>query len=466
MKNVLKGVCIGVGIICFLTAAMYLGLSWYYIGEFSYNTWINGIYCTGKSVNEVNEELKQGYTYDSLTILDNEGNRYSISADVIDYHFDFEESLERYKNLQNPYLWIDNLQGANGEKHILPVVHYDETALEKEVKALPFMKEADAMRTKVVEIRKTNSGYVLVNERENVLNQEKAREVIYAAVDQFEPEADLQKLDCYEDLPINEKMKQEIALWPKIQEFQDCKIVYKMGEELIPVDASVVCDWFLLDDAGNFIFDEQGNPVLDEEKPEMFITKLAEEYDTLGGPREFQATRGEVVTVTGGLYGNQLDQKAESAYLLQAFLEKREEIHTPEYIQKALYQGKDDIGDTYIEIDMTEQMMYYYVKGECVIETPVVTGNTSLRRGTPVGVNFVYAKQTNRILRGEDYASPVKFWIPVKGAVGIHDASWRSKYGGEIYKTNGSHGCINTPYDAVKELYELVEIGTPCIMFY
>ena len=115
---------------------------------------------------------------------------------------------------------------------------------------------------------------------------------------------------------------------------------------------------------------------------------------------------------------------------------------------------------------MTNQMMYYYEKGELIIQTPVVTGNTRLRRGTPTGTNYVYNKQRNRVLRGADYASPVKYWIPVKGAVGIHDASWRSEYGGEIYKSNGSHGCINTPLEEVSKLYDMVEIGTPCVMFY
>ena len=115
---------------------------------------------------------------------------------------------------------------------------------------------------------------------------------------------------------------------------------------------------------------------------------------------------------------------------------------------------------------MTNQMMYYYENGELKLETSVVTGNTSLRRGTPSGTNYVYNKQRNRVLKGEDYESPVKYWIPVKGAIGIHDASWRRTYGGEIYKTNGSHGCINTPLDKVAELYDMVEIGTPCVMFY
>ena len=86
--------------------------------------------------------------------------------------------------------------------------------------------------------------------------------------------------------------------------------------------------------------------------------------------------------------------------------------------------------------------------------------------GTPAGVNYVNNKQRNRVLRGEGYASPVKYWVPVKGAIGIHDANWRSEFGGEIYKTNGSHGCINTPTEIMSQLYDAVEIGTPVIMFY
>ncbi len=129
-------------------------------------------------------------------------------------------------------------------------------------------------------------------------------------------------------------------------------------------------------------------------------------------------------------------------------------------------KGKEDIGSTYIEVDMGEQKMYYYVNGVLKIDTPIVTGNTSRRMGTPSGVNFVYLKQKNRVLRGRDYASPVDFWMPVKGNIGIHDASWRSKFGGEIFKTNGSHGCINTPRDAMEQLYDMAEVGTPVVMFY
>ena len=255
-------------------------------------------------------------------------------------------------------------------------------------------------------------------------------------------------------------------MWENLSVYQDCGIVYRFGDETYTVDAKDACDFIKTDDEGNFVYDEHGNLCTEEEKVYAFVDRLADDYDTVGSARQFHATRGEIVTVEGGIYGNKIDRKAEKEYLLEAFLDKRREEHEPVYEQMALKQGKDDIGDTYIEVDMTNQMMYYYENGEQKIATPVVTGNTKLRRGTPQGTNYVYSKERNRVLRGEGYASPVKYWMPVKGGVGIHDSSWRSEYGGTIYKTNGSHGCINTPLDEVVKLYDMVEIGTPCVMFY
>ena len=61
---------------------------------------------------------------------------------------------------------------------------------------------------------------------------------------------------------------------------------------------------------------------------------------------------------------------------------------------------------------------------------------------------------------------PVSYWMPFNGNIGMHDASWRSSFGGDIYKTNGSHGCINLPVSVAQELYGYVEKGTPVICYY
>lgn len=400
-KNVLKGSLIAGLIILLSLISMYLGLAYYYADGFSYNTWINGIYCTGKNVNEVNDELLKQYDYSGLTITDSDGKSYAIPAEAVNLTFDFNEVLELYLEKQNPVLWIDNLLGEAGDKRLEPKTTYDKDAYDKIVNGFSFLKgKADEER--IVKVMKGEQGYYLVNERTHVLNRERAKEQIKEAFESFTSTLDLEEAGCYEDLALTPEMKEELALWEKISVYQDCGIIYRFGDETYAVDAKVVCDFIKTDDEGNFLYDEWGNLCTDEEKVYAFVDKLADEYDTVGKARQFHATRGETVTVEGGIYGNKINRKAEKEYLLAAFLDKRREEHEPVYEQMALKQGKDDIGDTYIEVDMTNQMMYYYENGEQKIATPVVTGNTGLRRGTPQGTNYVYGKERNRVLRGRD----------------------------------------------------------------
>lgn len=464
-KNLVKHLMIMLCIILVSLMATYIGLAVYYHNAFEYGTWINGVYCTGKSIREVNEELVKDFTYEGVTIYDKDGNSYTISAEEIAYRFDFATALEIYQKRQNSWMWIESLIHVE-DTELTPVVSYDPELFETCFAKIPFLLQGQEEENRKVAIIKTNQGYELLNERTSVLNLEEARTAVITAIENSKTKVSLEEEGCYHDLELTEEMKDTIALWEKLDDFQQCGIVYQMGEEQVPVDASVVCDWAALDESGDFLLDENGALQLREDAVEEFVAELAAEYDTVGSSRKFMATRGEEVTVEGGIYGNKLDQQAEIDYLTDAFLTKKKEVHEPAYTQKAWVQGKNDIGDTYIEIDMGEQKMYYYVDGVMQIETPIVTGNTSRRMGTPSGVNYVYLKQTNRILRGANYASHVDFWMPVKGNIGIHDASWRSSFGGTIYQTNGSHGCINTPRAAMEQLYNMAEVGTPVVMFY
>ena len=460
MSNILKGTILGFFIICLMTAAMYLGLAWYYSDEFSYNTWINGVYCTGKSISQVNQELRRGFSYDGLTIFDYEGNAHMIAAEAINFSFDYTPHLEAYKNSQNPYLWIDNLfMGTSGRK-ITPVIEYCEISLENIVSNLAFFRP----QSNEVAIKKTEHGFELINNRSNILNVDIAKTLIREAIVNQETHLDL--FNYFEDLPLDDVMKNKLDLWSRIEEFQNCRISYQMGDELFSLDASIVSEWIAVDDRGNIIFDSYQNLILDEVKVREFISDFAAEYDTIGSTRQFKSSRGYIVEVSGGIYGNILDQEAEYAWLLENFHTKTELIREPEYIKKGMFQGKNDIGHTYIEIDITNQVMYYYHEGNLIVETPIVTGDMRRRWGTPEGVNYVYAKQRNRVLRGPGYASPVKFWMPVIGNIGIHDASWRRNFGGEIYMTDGSRGCINTPFDNMKIIFDMAVIGTPVVMYY
>lgn len=464
-KRILKHLVIVLAIITISLMGTYVGLAVYYHNAFAYGTWINGVYCTGRSIQEVNDELVKDFTYEGVHVYDKDGNVFTIPAEQISYQFDFGRALEIYQKQQNAWMWIDSMI----HEHITdltPVVSYDPVKFEACFAALPFSVDNIPNEERGVEIIKTDRGYELVNERTEVLNLEEAKAVILAAVEDSKEEVSLVEAGCYHDLELTDQMRDTLVLWEKLEAFQQCGIVYQMGEEQIPLDGSVVSEWIALDETGGFLLDEAGQLQLKEGAIEEFVAELAAEYDTVGASRQFHATRGEIVTVEGGLYGNQIDQKAEIAYLTVAFRERRQEVHEPAYLQEAWKQGKEDIGSTYIEVDMGEQKMYYYVDGVLKIETPIVTGNTSRRMGTPSGVNYVYLKQKNRILRGANYASHVDFWMPVKGNIGIHDAAWRSKFGGEIFKTDGSHGCVNTPREAMEQLYDMAQVGTPVVMFY
>ncbi len=469
MNKTTKRLVFAVLIILLFLLTVYFVLAFYYREGFSLNTWINGVYCTGKTVEEVNSELLLHTEAPNIVIVDREGTKYTISLADADYRADYSTALERYRQEQNPYLWIDNVL-FHSRRALAPAVTVDVAALRRAYDSLEFV-QAEQHKSKDYSLTRDTSGeYVFTDGLAGRIDLEKAFLALENIVESGQETLNLQDGGCYYDIVPDENQKALRNLWKEIERYQNCDIVYCFGEERHPLTAAD-CASFLVAENGLPVTDQTGNFVLDEEAVTAYVEQLAEEYDGYGRTRQFHSTRGDVITIEGGTYGSKLDQKKEVTYLMEHLLDAgahtgTPQSHIPAYEREAFCYGKDDIGDTYIEVDMTQQKMYYYEKGELRLETDVVTGNMRRRMGTPEGVNFVYNKQKNRILRGPGYASPVKFWMPVKGSIGIHDASWRKEFGGDIYQTAGSHGCINTPKDKMEELYDMVQIGTPVVMFY
>ena len=121
--------------------------------------------------------------------------------------------------------------------------------------------------------------------------------------------------------------------------------------------------------------------------------------------------------------------------------------------------------NTYIDVNLTTQNVVYVLDGNVVWESPCVSGDTSKRRSTPTGIFAVYGHVKGTYLTGPTWHNWVDYWMPFSpGGCGLHDATWRKKFGGEIYKTNGSHGCVNLPPDKAKELFDMINIGTVVIV--
>lgn len=454
------------GMLVLLSGFLVLGM--YYRNNFPVNTWINGVYCTGKTIEQVNRELISQTKASDVIIVDGTGKEWRISSETLGLYPDYTAALKAYMKKNATVLWMQNMQEPAVVSLEPTQYKWNAEKLEEVFKSFKFVQE-EGSREKGCAIRfDEEGGYYLYDGNKARLNIAKAQDVIKTCLSGGGLSVNLAGESCYEDLKDAAEDARQRALWGQVQDYFDCEITYDMGTEQIPFTPAILSSFLKADENKKLLPDESGQLVIDEKRVEQWVEELAAQYDTCGTERQFQSSRGDIVSVKYSTYGTELDTKAEKKYLAEALKGKKTEPgnHIPAYVQEGFVRGLDDIGDTYIEVDMTQQHMYYYVDGELRLDTDIVTGNTSRRRGTPEGINFVYNKQRNRVLRGADYATPVKYWMPVKGAVGIHDADWRRDFGGEIYKKNGSHGCVNTPPEVMAELYEMVEVGTPVVMFY
>ncbi len=461
--TVIVGVCVLLGL-----AGLYFGMVSYYSERFCYGTWINGVYCTGKTVYEVNEELILLAEQDRITVVDRNNLQYDIMFDDIEHKIDYTDTLLEIKSGQNSLEWL-HFYFRDQNFNIQPEVSFSQVLFEEKLYEKEFMHEEVFSENNKAEIVLEEDGYKLYDHTINQIVPEQVSQVVSNALYEYEPVVSLnEENECYISMSPSAEVKKVYALWEEVNVFQSFELVYLFGEEKEYITPAQVSRWIAIDESnGSFMRDENGNLCLDEAKVMEYVISLGEKYDTVDKPRDFMATRGEVVTIEKSTYGNDIDEEKECALLIEDFKEGRSGMERePIYAQKAWFQGTDDVGGTYIEVDMTQQMLYYYFDYEIVLETPVVTGN--MRRGwdTPAVVCSIYGKAKNRTLRGATYATFVYYWMPVYGNIGLHDATWRRSFGEDIYMTDGSHGCINMPKDKAAELYGMVEIGTPVFLFY
>ena len=224
-------------------------------------------------------------------------------------------------------------------------------------------------------------------------------------------------------------------------------IVYNYEGLTQILDGYQIKDWLRVDE--NF------QVIVDESKVRYYVDNLANSY---------AKALGSSIQVNGGYYGNNhswiINGEEETRALIENIKSGQTITKHPIYMQTAASTYFDNVGNTFVEIDMTKQHLWYYKDGYIVVEGDVVTGNVSNGAATPEGVYKMYSKQKDTVLRGADYASPVSFWMPFNRNIGLHDANWRTEFGGQIYLNDGSHGCVNAPYSLAKTVYENINIGT------
>ena len=119
--------------------------------------------------------------------------------------------------------------------------------------------------------------------------------------------------------------------------------------------------------------------------------------------------------------------------------------------------------EDYIEVDISDQNIKYHMGEDIILDSDVVTGKQNVS-DTRIGMFEIYSRETSRKLNGVGYSTYVDYWMPFDGGIGLHDASWRSEFGGDIYIHSGSHGCVNLPFEVAKTIYENSKVGTKVLV--
>ncbi len=445
------------GILFFaLAAAGIYGVGVYFFsGHFLPNSRLNGQNVSYQSAEHVQEGFAAGIAEYTLTLNELGGVHENIVAEQIDLKYVEDGSVEELIRAQNKWAWLLSINRSKSYT-VDTMTDYSDKKLKKTVKELDCFKDMEEPADAYID--ETSDGYKIVPEVQGTeLDRKRVISQVRKAVEKGQQTLDLVEKKCYILPKVYRDDETLIKHAEQLNQLARAKITYDFEDRTEVVDPETIRGWLVLDENEDY--------QLDEGQIKEYVHQLAVKYDTYGCERDFRTAEGKMIKVKGGDYGWVLYEEEEVKALTANIKAGETVIREPEYLYRGYNREENDIGDTYVEVDLAQQRMWFYLNGSLLVDTPVVTGMPAKKHATPTGVYALDAKKSPAVLKGEGYESPVTYWMPFNKHVGIHDANWRSQFGGDIYKRDGSHGCVNTPFDMAQQIYNNIEVGMPVIVY-
>lgn len=429
-------------------------------------TMVNGVGVGGLTVEEAKNRIEDFYAKDyKLTIHEKDGAKEYIDGSEIGYKVTAGDGLQAILDGQNETGRIGGPSVDRSYQVAMQAV-FDDAAMTAKINSLSCISGSGIVETKDAHISDYQEGVpftIIPQVQGNNVDVARVTAYLKAAVAISGTDAYLESEGCYYNVQVTSEDVQLNELLTLMNQCREMVITYSFGNASELLTGDIICTWI----TGS----ENGQVNVDRDKAAAYVKALAGKYDTAGTARNFHTASGRDVTLTGP-FGWKLNQAVETDALIGMIRTGQTQTREPQYSQSAVSRNAPDWGNTYVEIDLTGQHVYMFKDGVMVWDAPCVTGNVSKNYTTPEGIYSLAYKQTDRILRGAkkadgtyEYESHVDYWMPFNGGIGLHDASWRGKFGGTIYQKNGSHGCINLPPKKAKLLYELIYKGIPVICY-
>lgn len=430
---------------------------------------INNIDVGGMTVEEAKNTLVDYENSYKLSIVFNEGKE-TIDGNSMGFKVVDESNVDECLKEQNKDTFFNKLL-SKGKKKFDLEYSFEDDKLSNILAKMDELDEEKMVAPVDAHLEMEDGDFVIEKEiLGNKMDITKATVAIDEAIREAKEEVDLNEF--YEKPEVYSDNAELIKKKDNLNELIGVKITYKLPNDKEKVlDGKTLKKWLKKDEDGNYYKNKKKwNKKLTE-----YVDKLASEVDTVYKEHLFKTHKGDVISLRAeGYYGYLIDKEKEVDQLKKE-LKKGENVERePLYVRKeaAPYEDNYGFGKNYIEISIAKQHMWIYKDGKVALETDVVTGKNDGKHETSKGAFYAFDKRTNKKLTGEikngrpEYIVWVKNWIRVTNyGIGIHETSYRNRFGGDIWRTNGSHGCINCPAKTMPKIYEIVETNMPIAIY-
>ncbi len=456
-------VCVLLGII--LVAGVWLGIDYkmYCKTYFPNNTVINNIDCSGMTVEMAKKALTKTWN-DNEFVITMDDEELAVLEDL-NFTYDIDASLQeiRDKGYKFPLYVLFCKKNAD---LTVPMVPAELTAsFEEEIAELPIYEQENEVKTENAYVDMSNNAFNIVPEvYGNNIDAELVKSTILKDISKGVWTLEYKEESFYEQPTVKTDTPELLDEQAYCKKYLAHEITYLFGSDSYTVTPEEMNKMLTAD--------AEGKITIHQDKVEEVVAKLAGTYDTVGADRLFPSTSRGNVMVYGGTYGYAIDQAGEAKQLAADLEGLKDVSREPVYAQEGLGWENNGFGNTYVEVDLSLQKAFYYQDGKQMMSCPIVSGMITQNYGTVTGAfQIVYMAQDVTLKGGSKkkktyYESHVDYWMPFYGDYGLHDANWRSTFGGSIYYANGSHGCVNMPPASAAQLYNYVSPGTPVILFY
>lgn len=457
--NTGKKIMIGlIAVLFILTAGAYGFGVLYFSNHFMPGSMINGFNCSYMSVEETEELLSQKVQAYVLTLHTRNNGIESITAEQAGFDYASDGSVKALAKGQDRFLWFRNF--TRSEMYDMNVnISYNEELLTSAIQNLDCMQLSNTILASDAFIKETEHGYEIVPEVQgNQLNFEKVYSRIIDAASNGVTEINLDEEGCYEAPTVYADDEKLIANCEFMNAVTDLIITYDFADRTEVVDKDVIKDWI--------IWDAEGYCTLDKAAMELYVSNLAYTYDTVGKTRNFRTYNGREIVIEGGDYGWVIDQEAEVDALANAIFSGETQVREPVYAYSGWCRDSNDIGYSYLEVDLTNQRMVLYLNGTPTVDTKIVSGNPNLAGGeTPTGCYSIDGMASQVNVNCDGFNTNVNYFLNFAGSLGVHDAAWRTQFGDNLHLLEGSYGCIHVPYGQMPAVYANVGVGFPVVIY-